>query len=91
VTIPHKENIIPLLDEVRGAAAQIGAVNTVVVETAKPAEASHRKRLVGYNTDWIGIRRPVARLLAGKKNQDGKMPGVGLVIGAGNVYSPPFL
>ena len=49
VTIPHKESIIPLLHEVRGAAAIIGAVNTVVVDTDR--------RLVGYNTDYLGIKR----------------------------------
>ena len=32
VTIPHKESIIPYLDEVRGAAVSIGAVNTIVPE-----------------------------------------------------------
>lgn len=32
VTIPHKEAIIPYLDEVRGPAGTIGAVNTIVPE-----------------------------------------------------------
>ena len=32
VTIPHKESINPYLDEVRGAAVSIGAVNTIVPE-----------------------------------------------------------
>lgn len=45
VTIPFKEEIIPLLDELDPQAASMGAVNTVV----------HRKgRLTGYNTDWLG-------------------------------------
>jgi shikimate dehydrogenase len=45
VTIPFKEEIIPLLDELEPQAAKIGAVNTVV----------HRDgRLVGHNTDWLG-------------------------------------
>ena len=55
VTIPHKESIIPLIDEVRGAAKDIGAVNTIVVE------GGHK--LIGYNTDWIGIQRPILRKL----------------------------
>lgn len=76
VTIPHKETIIPLLDEVRGAAQQIGAVNTIVVE-----EREHKKRwLVGYNTDWIGIRRPIEKKLAAMACEH-KM--IGLVVGAG--------
>lgn len=49
ITIPHKESIMPLLHEIRGAAVDIGAVNTVVVD--------ENKRLVGYNTDYIGIKR----------------------------------
>jgi shikimate dehydrogenase len=45
VTIPFKEEIIILLDEVDSQAARIGAVNTVV---------NRDGRLVGYNTDWQG-------------------------------------
>jgi shikimate dehydrogenase len=45
VTIPFKEEIIPLLDELESQAARIGAVNTVV---------NRDRRLVGYNTDWQG-------------------------------------
>jgi shikimate dehydrogenase len=45
VTIPFKEEIIPLIDDLDPRAAKIGAVNTVV----------HRDgRLLGYNTDWLG-------------------------------------
>ncbi|HHD11840.1 MAG TPA: shikimate dehydrogenase [Deltaproteobacteria bacterium] len=45
VTIPHKESIIELLDELDNEAAEIGAVNTVV---------NTRGRLKGYNTDCQG-------------------------------------
>jgi len=45
VTIPFKEEIIPLLDDLDPQAARIGAVNTVV---------NRDGRLVGYNTDWLG-------------------------------------
>lgn len=45
VTIPFKEEIIPLLDEVEPAAARMAAVNTVVQRDG---------RLLGYNTDWLG-------------------------------------
>ena len=45
VTIPFKEEIIPLLDVLDPRADDIGAVNTVL----------HRDgRLLGYNTDWLG-------------------------------------
>ena len=45
VTIPFKEEIIPLLDDLEPQAAKIGAVNTVV---------NRDGRLVGHNTDWLG-------------------------------------
>ncbi len=45
VTIPFKEEIIPLLDELDPQAARMGAVNTVV---------NREGRLVGYNSDWLG-------------------------------------
>ena len=48
VTIPHKEAIIPILDEVVPEARDIGAVNTVV---------NRNNKLIGYNTDVIGIER----------------------------------
>lgn len=49
VTIPHKQNVIPFLDELDAAsAARIGAVNTIKVLT--------NGRLKGYNTDYYGFR-----------------------------------
>jgi shikimate dehydrogenase len=48
VTIPHKETIIPLLDEVVPEARAVGAVNTVV---------NRNYKLIGYNTDVIGVER----------------------------------
>jgi len=57
ITIPFKETVMALLDEVDANAVAIGAVNTIV---------NRDGRLVGYNTDgpglardledWIGIR-----------------------------------
>lgn len=46
VTIPHKVNIIPLLDEIDPLAREIGAVNVLVNNTGK---------LTGYNTDAEGF------------------------------------
>lgn len=51
VTVPHKEKVIPLLDEVAEEAAFIGAVNTVV---------NRAGRLHGYNTDGRGFMRSLA-------------------------------
>jgi shikimate dehydrogenase len=52
VTMPHKVSIVKLLDEVDPVAQKIGAVNTVVNKDG---------RLTGYNTDWLGILRPLER------------------------------
>jgi len=48
VTVPHKEAVIHLLDEVNEEASFIGAVNTVV---------NREGRLTGYNTDGRGFMR----------------------------------
>ena len=48
VTIPHKTNIIPLLDELSDKARLFGAVNTVEFRAGKA---------IGHNTDCIGFLR----------------------------------
>jgi shikimate dehydrogenase len=45
VTVPHKQAVLPLLDEVDPVARSIGAVNCVVKRDG---------RLIGYNTDKAG-------------------------------------
>ena len=47
VTIPYKKSIVHLLDEVDGIAEKTGAVNTVLNKNGK---------LVGYNTDYYGMK-----------------------------------
>lgn len=48
VTIPHKESVMALLDEVSEGARLIGSVNTIVFREGK---------LIGYNTDAPGFLR----------------------------------
>jgi shikimate dehydrogenase len=48
VTIPHKQAVMPFLDEIEPAAQAIGAVNTIV---------RRADRLMGFNTDTLGFRR----------------------------------
>ena len=48
VTIPHKESVIPLLDELDPLAARIGAVNTI---------SRRGSMLKGWNTDVDGFQR----------------------------------
>lgn len=49
-TIPHKQSVIPLLDEIDEAARAIKAVNTIHFDDGK---------LVGYNTDAYGFTASV--------------------------------
>ena len=61
VTIPYKQTVIPLCDEIDPRAAAIGAVNTVV---------NRGGRLTGYNTDMDGLIYLARRAgvdMAGKK------------------------
>ena len=50
VTMPHKKNIVQLLDEVSEDAKIIGSVNTVKNEKGK---------LIGYNTDGSGLVKAI--------------------------------
>lgn len=47
VTMPYKKEVIPYLDELIGAAKDIGVVNTIKIENGKKS---------GYNTDIDGLR-----------------------------------
>ena len=55
VTIPHKQNVIPLLDELTTTAQAIGAVNVIYLRNQK---------LVGDNTDAQGFLADLKRSLA---------------------------
>ncbi|MBI3378046.1 MAG: shikimate dehydrogenase [Nitrospirae bacterium] len=72
VTMPHKENVIPLLDKVDADASFIGAVNTIVNRSA-----SDGGKLTGYNTDGRGFMKSLseAQIAVNKKNV--------LILGAG--------
>ncbi len=79
VTVPHKQNVLKLLDVIEPAAKAIGAVNTIVVD--KDPENGSRV-LRGENTDWLGIARPILRKLA-EHSRSGEKGMVALVIGGG--------
>src|SRR3990167_10281149 len=59
-TIPHKIRVMKYLDEIDETAKKIVAVNTVVNNNGK---------LKGYNTDWLGVVKPLEKYgsLKGKK------------------------
>ena len=69
VTVPHKEAVIPLLDEVDDWATTAGAVNTIV---------NRAGRLTGHNTDGTGFLRALGD--QGKFSAQGRCV---LVMGAG--------
>jgi len=48
VTIPHKVEVMKYLDEVDEESRKIGAVNTII---------NNNGRLLGANTDWMGVVR----------------------------------
>jgi shikimate dehydrogenase len=54
VTVPYKEKIIPLLDELDESAKAIGAVNVVAFENGKK---------IGYNTDAFGFHQSIKPFL----------------------------
>ncbi|MGB7789269.1 shikimate dehydrogenase [Methanoregula sp.] len=68
VTIPFKQDVMALVDEVDEAARNIGAVNTVVFACGSAT---------GYNTDWLGVRKPLVSLKGSKA----------VLLGAGGVAS----
>jgi shikimate dehydrogenase len=49
VTIPYKEEVIPLLDSLNKRAKKIGAVNTIRITASNT--------LKGYNTDYYGFKK----------------------------------
>lgn len=51
-TLPHKLVVMPYLDKIDSIAKKIGAVNTIVNDHGK---------LIGYNTDWLGIATPLQK------------------------------
>ena len=74
VTVPHKQAVMPLLDEILPVAESIGAVNTIV---------NRGGFLIGANTDAAGFTRSLeqeARFsAAGKAGADcrGRRRGAG--------------
>ncbi len=77
VTIPHKQAVLPLLDEIDPLAARIGAVNTIV---------HCNGYLHGYNTDAPGLIRALYEYGVGWLQVDGQVSLNGytaVLLGAG--------
>jgi shikimate dehydrogenase len=73
VTIPHKQNVIPLMDNLTPTARAIGAVNTIYMRAG---------RLVGDNTDAQGFLSDLNRFL-GQRQSTINVPKSSIVLGAG--------
>jgi shikimate dehydrogenase len=71
ITIPYKEDVLSLLDELNEMARMIGAVNTIVNRDGK---------LIGYNTDGTGFIRAL-RQEGGFEPKDKRA----VILGAGGV------
>ena len=71
VTVPYKEAVLPLLDEVDDLASSIGAVNTIVKKDDK---------LLGFNTDAYGFIEALDK--EGHFDSEGKQV---VILGAGGV------
>jgi len=68
VTIPYKESIIPMLDEIDPIAKEVGAVNVVTLTNGK---------LKGYNTDAYGFEQLLERATKGRETSHALILGTG--------------
>jgi shikimate dehydrogenase len=73
VTIPHKVSILPCLDELSNEAAQIGSVNTLLIQ-----RNSGNLFVKGFNTDTTGFRDMLGKYLY-------QRPKGALILGSGGV------
>lgn len=67
ITIPFKEDIMPLLDEIDEHAMEIGAVNTVI----------NNGKLKGYNTDYYGFKQMLQKFEVDVYNKRALIIGTG--------------
>lgn len=67
VTIPHKQAIIPLLDELDSSAEKVGAVNVIRISNGKK---------VGFNSDYYGFKASLEKFLTNSVSK-------ALVLGSG--------
>lgn len=72
VTVPHKQKVLKLVDEVHASAKATGAANTLV--------RTPEGRVRAHNTDMPAVADELSRLAGDKAKLRG---GVGLVIGTG--------
>ena len=74
VTIPYKQDVMPLLDSVDPVARRIGAVNTIKFTDGKTR---------GYNTDYIGFRDDLLAQLSTQSRSTDLNGQAALILGTG--------
>jgi shikimate dehydrogenase len=68
VTIPHKESVLPYMDELTSEAKHIGAVNTIKFTPEK---------IIGHNTDGFGFVRSIQGKMADFPGKQAVILGAG--------------
>ena len=76
VTMPNKVSFMEVMDETTDDARAIGAVNTVFMRL----DGKGRRRYIGANTDWIGVRDTVCGIPGIREKAHGEPA---LVLGGG--------
>ncbi len=70
VTIPYKQQVIPLLDRLDPVAKRIGAVNTIKID---PISGER----IGYNSDYYGFKGSLEPWLSGRTMKQALVLGTG--------------
>ncbi|KAJ5356358.1 hypothetical protein N7517_010967 [Penicillium concentricum] len=83
ISLPFKNDVLPLLDEISPDARDINAVNTVVLEHKVQPNGVRTPFYRGYNTDYIGIKDCVHSHLSPANAIRGG--STALIIGAGGM------
>ncbi len=68
VTVPYKQEIMPLLDEIDPIAKSVGAVNTILIKDGKT---------IGYNTDIYGFKYSLEEFVPPGFNENVLILGTG--------------
>jgi shikimate dehydrogenase len=82
VTIPHKQLVMPLLDEVVDDAKQVGAVNTIVFSGGGGSGSGSGAICIGHNTDVYGFSKSLSEAIDNERIDTEWSKSV-LVVGCG--------
>ncbi|KAI7974151.1 hypothetical protein EIK77_003016 [Talaromyces pinophilus] len=87
ITMPHKLGIIPFLDGVDEIVELVGACNNIYPVYEVDASGLKKRRLIGTNTDWVGVRDCLLRLddefRTRTNNTTNNETKTGFIVGAG--------